>query len=187
MYGEPITRPLALFGVMVTGVLAGGLLGAFTNAVNGYVSPYYFSTILGWRNVVEVWRAAVAQGVFEGLLFGAGFSIVFAAGIGIIAHASAPYLISARHLIGVLMGALACWGLGGILAVGIAAISPERFREGFYYAPTDFAALLGFAWVGGSIWGVEIGGLICTVLGLVVFRANWRRQSLGSAVSPPQG
>ena len=35
--------------------------------------------------------------------------------------------------------------------------------------------MLAYAWVGGSIWGVQLGGLVSVVLGLVVLRANWRR------------
>jgi hypothetical protein len=34
--------------------------------------------------------------------------------------------------------------------------------------------MIAYAWVGGSIWGEQIGGLIGLVLGLVVFRARWR-------------
>ena len=32
-------RPLALVGLAITGVVAGGVLGAVTNAINGWVSP----------------------------------------------------------------------------------------------------------------------------------------------------
>ncbi len=35
--------------------------------------------------------------------------------------------------------------------------------------------MLRYAWVGGSIWGTELGGLLSVILGVVVLRANWRR------------
>ena len=89
---------LTLFGIAVTGVFAGASLGAVTNAVNGWVSPLYFVTILRWRGVEDVWRASIAQGVFEGLLFGASFSLVFTVGVGIITRASCRYGFAVRHL-----------------------------------------------------------------------------------------
>ena len=70
-------RPVTLFAIALTVVFASTCLGALTNAVNGWVSPLYFVTILGWRDVENVWRASIAQGIFEGLLFGVFFSMVF--------------------------------------------------------------------------------------------------------------
>ena len=96
--GVPPARPLALFGIAVTGLFASASLGAVTNAVNGWVSPLYFVTILGWQGVEDVWRASIAQGLFEGLCFGAFFSLVFASGVGIITRASSSYGFAARHL-----------------------------------------------------------------------------------------
>src|SRR4051794_5534138 len=84
------SRPLDLAAIAITGVLAGGLLGATTNAINGRVSPLYFVTILGWRDVADVWRASIAQGVFEGLLFGTFFSVLFTAATGLITGAACP-------------------------------------------------------------------------------------------------
>ena len=70
-------RPLALAGIAVSTVLVSAFFGGSTNAINGWVSPSYFVTILGWRGVENVWRASIAQGIFEGLLFGVFFSLLF--------------------------------------------------------------------------------------------------------------
>lgn len=172
---EPPGRPLALVGLALTGLLAAGLLGALTNAVNGRVSPAYFVAVLNWRGVADVWRASVAQGIFEGLLFGALLGTAFAVGTGLITRATCPYRFAAGHLLGVVAGALACWALGGLAALGLAALSPDFYRRTFVGVPDGTAPMLAYAWVGGSIVGLQLGGFVSTALGLVVLRGNWGR------------
>ena len=50
------SRPTALAGIALTGILAGAFIGGTTNAVNGFVSPTYFINILRWHDVENVWR-----------------------------------------------------------------------------------------------------------------------------------
>ena len=69
----------------------------------------------------------------------------------------------------------ACWVLGGLIAMGLAALSPEFYRRAFIGVPQEFGPMLRYAWVGGSIWGAEFGGLLSLAIGLVLFRAKWRR------------
>jgi hypothetical protein len=184
-------RPLALAAIAVSGVLAGGFLGGSTNAVNGAVSPTYFVTILGWHGVEDVWRACIAQGVFEGLLFGIFFSLVFTVATGIITGASCSFGFAFKHLLAILGGAYVCWALGGLAAMGLATLSPEFYRRAFIGVPEEFGPMVRYAWVGGSIWGAEFGGLVSVVVGLVVLRANWRRQipreTVGEPVAPADG
>lgn len=162
----------------VSGVLASGLLGGAANAVNGAVSPTYFVNILGWHEIEDVWRASIAQGVFEGLLFGIFFSLLFTVGTGIITGASCSFGFALKHLLGVLGGASVFWALGGLAAMGLATLSPEFYRKTFFGVPKVFEPMLRYAWVGGSIWGLELGGFVSVVVGLVVLRANWRHQFL---------
>jgi hypothetical protein len=164
-----------MFAVAITGVFASAGLGAVTNAINGWVSPLYFVTILGWRGVEDVWRACIAQGIFEGLCFGVFFSLVFTSGIGVITRASCSYGFAVRHLLGIVAAALACWLIGGVAAMGLATLSPEFYRRAFIGMPEQFGPMLAYAWVGGSIWGVQLGGLVSVVLGLVALRGNWRK------------
>lgn len=170
------TQPLALAGIALSGWLASGFLGGTTNAINGWVSPTYFVTILGWQGVADVWSASIAQGIFEGLLFGGLFSLVFTVATGLITSASCSFGFALKHLLGVLGGAYLCWALGGVAAMGLATVSPEFYRWTFIEVPREFGPMLGYAWVGGSIWGAELGGLVVGVVGLVVLQANWRRQ-----------
>lgn len=178
-------RPVALAAIAVSGVLASGFLGGSTNAVNGAVGPTYFVTILRWQGVQDVWRASIAQGVFEGLLFGIFFSLVFTVATGIITGASCSYRFAFNHLLGVLGGAYVCWAFGGLAAISLATLSPEFYRRAFIGVPADFWPMIRYAWVGGSIWGAEFGGLVSVVIGLVVLRANWRLQIPSEGVREP--
>jgi len=108
---EPKSRPLDLAAIAIAGVLASGFLGATTNAVNGLVSPRYFVTVLGWRDVADVWRAAIAQGIFEGLLFGVFFALIFATTVGIVTRAACPF--------GFRVHALARRAGGGLRLLGV--------------------------------------------------------------------
>jgi len=53
-------RPGALAATALTGIFAGGFIGATTNAINGAVSPLYFITIMRWPDV-NVWEAAMRR------------------------------------------------------------------------------------------------------------------------------
>jgi len=150
------------------------MLGGATNAINGLVSPGYFVAVLHWHHVDDIWRACVAQGVFQGLLVGLFFSLLFTAMTGILTKAACTYAFAFKHLVGVVAGACSCWLIGGLAGTGLAALSPEFFKSTFIGVPDDFGPLLAHAWVGGSIWGLQFGGFVCLILGLVILRANWR-------------
>jgi hypothetical protein len=170
-------HPLALVGLAVTGIAAGATLGAVTNSVNGWVSPLYFRTILCWHDVQDVWRASIAQGVFEGLVLGFFLSLVFVIVVGTVSKARCPYRFGASVLLSIVATAFVCWVIGGLLGMGLATLSPEFYRHTFIGVPEDFPEMLRYAWVGGSIWGVEFGGIALTILGSFLFYARWQRRT----------
>ena len=170
------TRSIDLVALFVTGLFAGAVLGAVTNTITGAISPLYFVNILGWQNVNDVLRASIAQGVFEGLFCGAILSLIFTTVVGVVTNASCPYSVSVRHLFRILGATLACWVLGGLFAMALSALSPEFYRNAFIGVPRDTGEMLLYAWVGGSIQGIEIGGLLSVIIASVLFRAKWRRQ-----------
>jgi len=168
------SRPGAMIGLAFSGVLLGAILGALTNTVNGWLSPTYFRNIMHWQDVADIWRASIAQGILEGLMFGLAFSVIFVAVVGIVSKARCPYRLAGVYLLGIAVFAVVCWGLGGLIAIGLASLSPEFYRHAFLGVPQDFPAMLRYAWVGGSIWGLEFGGLASVIVGAVLFRAKWR-------------
>lgn len=168
------SRPGAMIGLAFTGVFLGAALGALTNSVNGWVSPLYFRNILHWNDVTDIWRASIAQGILEGLLFGLAFSVIFVIVVGVVTRAKCPYRLAAKYLLGIGAAALVCWGMGGLIAIGLASLSPEFYRHAFRGVPAELPEMLRYAWVGGSIWGLEFGGLASVIVGAVLFRAKWR-------------
>ena len=168
-------RPGALFGLLLTGPVAGAALGVLTNAVNGAVSPTYFRNVMDWHDVGDVWRASVAQGAFEGILCGLAAAVCFAVVVGLVSRGCSPYGLAARYLLTVAGLASGAWILGGLIAVGLATLSPEFYRHTFIGVPTTWGPLLRYAWVGGSIWGVQFGGLAALIVACVAFGTRWRR------------
>ncbi|MGI6419675.1 MAG: hypothetical protein ACOX1P_28910 [Thermoguttaceae bacterium] len=168
------SRPGAMIGLAFTGVVLGAFLGALTNSVNGWVSPTYFRNIMRWHDVADIWRASIAQGILEGLMFGLAFSVIFVAVIGIVSRARCPCRTSAAYLVGIAVFAVICWVVGGFIAMGLATLSPEFYRHAFRGVPEDFPEMLRYAWVGGSIWGLQFGGLVSVIVGSVLFQAKWR-------------
>jgi hypothetical protein len=158
----------------VSAVFSGAVLGAATNVVNGNTCPEYFRRIMGWTEVVNVPRAAIAQGIVEGLYIGLVLATVFSAVVGIVSRARCPYSFGVRFLGGIVAGAVFCWFVGGLIALGIAVLSPEFFQYTFRGSMLEGGDLLKYAWVGGSIDGLEFGGAACVVIGCVLFRAKWR-------------
>lgn len=172
----PTPRPVALFSIALATIAAGGLLGAATNIVNGAVSPTYFVNILRWERVEEVWRAAVALGIFEGLIYGAIFAIIFTIVVGSVSKAQATFAFALKPLATAGGVTLLSWCIGGLLAMGLAALSPGFYRSNFIGVPSEFGAMLRYAWVGGSSWGVLFGAVLSVVIACTMASAEWRRR-----------
>lgn len=163
----------ALAVLAACGVVACVLTGAVTNAINVRVSPGYYRALLGWRGG-DITALGVAQGIFEGAAIGLALALLFVGGVVGITRARCSFGFALRHLLAILAAALVAWGLVGLLAMGLASLFPEWYRMSFRGAPTGDAALLRFAWVGGSIVGIELGGFAAVIGGLVVMREDWR-------------
>jgi len=153
---------LTIFFVATVCIISGGLIGAVTNIVNGKISPYYYQAIMHW-DFEDIWSAAIAQGILEGLLYGIIFSLIFTITFGL------------RQIIKLISLVFICWTLGGLLAIFLATLSPDFYKAHFPMTPSDKTEMIKFAWVGGSIWGGMIGGLLSAVIGIVMIKNNWRQ------------
>jgi prolipoprotein diacylglyceryltransferase len=168
------TNFLTLFFVAATCIVTGGLIGALTNLINGKVSPYYYQAIMFW-DFKDIWIAAVAQGILEGLLYGVIFSIIFTITFGLVTKGQGTFIFAIRQLIKLTSLVLICWTLGGLFAMFLATLSPEFYKAHFPMTPSDKTEMLKFAWVGGSIWGGMIGGLLSAFIGIVIIKNSWRQ------------
>lgn len=175
MQTETKSNFLTIFFVALTCVLAGGLIGATTNMINGAISPYYFRAIMYW-DFQDIWTASVAQGILEGLLYGIIFSVIFTTGFGLVTKGQATYSFAFRQLLKIIAIVFSCWTIGGLLAMFLATLSPDFYKAHFPMTPSDKIEMIGFAWVGGSIWGVLIGGILSAILGVIVTKNNWRKK-----------
>ena len=165
------TNHLVVIWIALASILAGGLIGASTNAINGYVSPLYFQNILGW-DFDGIWIASIAQGILEGLIYGVLFSVVLGVTFVSIAKGQVSYRFAFRHLIKIIGLVYLFWFLGGLIAMGLATLSPDFYRETFINVPDDYHQMLGYAWVGGSIWGSMVGGLLGLIFAVVNIRTS---------------
>ncbi|AKQ45031.1 hypothetical protein TH63_04325 [Rufibacter radiotolerans] len=167
------TNYLTILWVAITSVLASGFIGATTNLINGFVSPTYFRNVMGW-DFEGIWAASIAQGIFEGLLYGIVFTLVFVATIGFVTKGQSTFSFGFRHLLRVVGFVYLCWVIGGLIAMGLATLSPDFYKRTFINVPEDFRKMIGYAWVGGSIWGAMFGGLFGIGLGAFGVWSNWR-------------
>jgi hypothetical protein len=79
-----------------------------------------------------------------------------------------------RYIAGLIATAFLLWMVGGVLAIVLVSLSPEFYRSHFIGVPESTPDQIRYAWVGGSIWGVQFGGAAATFIFMALFRARWR-------------
>lgn len=162
-------RPITHLLLFLTGVGMSMFLGLFCNAINGRICLTYYTAVLRVvRESAEPFRVVLVQGLFEGVCFGIPLALLFVIGLGVINRFRTSYTTGLKFLS--MIGGLTIlfWGLGGSIALGMAALSTEWYRGTFYVAKEiALSEIPAFAWVGGSIWGLEIGGVVSLIFVLI--------------------
>lgn len=165
---------LAVLALILIGI--GGLFGATTNFINGNISEEYFRRIMNWE-FSGIWIAAIFQGLFEGLIHGVILSFIFTIGFATITKMKADWKFTKKQSTKIILTAYGCWVLGGIIAVILAFILPNEYDRLIYAVPKEPLPRLGYAWVGGSIWGGMAGGIISVIYGLINTNKEWKKKS----------
>jgi hypothetical protein len=161
--------------VFLVCLLLPGFAGMIMNMINSAVRAEYFIKILRWENVKDISSAAIAQGMYQGIIEGSFFSLLFSCVYVISNKAELALASTIKWIVCMGIAAFALWAIGGIIAVALAMLSPEFYRQSFIGVPDEFGAMLRYAWVGGSIWGGTFGGIAVMAIGAIMFR-NANRQ-----------
>ena len=151
-------------------------MGVFTNAINGYLSPTYFSVTLGWNSdgPFTIWAKSVAQGALEGCALGAFLGLILMLYVGFTSRLCCPLKVSAPALSDTMVATLIFWVIGGFNAVLLALFAP-KFYEFFIGLPPVKSDAVRFAWVAGSLNSLGIGGLLAVCIACARFGARWKR------------
>jgi hypothetical protein len=153
-----------IIGLLFVGVAGGACLGAVTNAVNGALSPRYFIDVMGWRRETNIWVASILWGILEGAAFGLAYAFVFMALISFASHRRCRFSHALRYGLVTLALAFGFWILGGASGVAYADIFRDRCDHRFFGYHDEWPSLARYAWVRGSIWGIESGGFLAVLI-----------------------
>ncbi len=161
-----------LLSIVVTGILLSIILGALTNAINAAISPTYFYLVFNQQvDSDQVWKASIMSGIREAGCLGLIISNIFTAGASAICRSQLSYGVAVRYLLGISGGALIAWIFGGLVALSLAVLHPALYAN-IFGTRGGFDGLLGYAWVSGSIWGIEGGSLISMIVALAKLRTH---------------
>jgi hypothetical protein len=142
-----------IWQVLGTGIVLGSVLGAGTNALNGWIGPTYFAFV--FKSDRDLWLKAVIQGVFEAGLYGLLNAAIFELLANFWGRGIRSVAIVRKYLLGCAAAVLGFWLLGG---VGGLLFARWLGRHPLYRGP--FPAPLfddtGFCWTAGSL-NVAVG------------------------------
>jgi hypothetical protein len=169
---DPINLVNTFLKLMLTGIVGALILGIFCNGINAKVCSEYYRIVLHWNfnfpvEPVSLFYVIIAQGIFEGLLFGIGFSLIFTIAALCIFKTECSYHLGLGYLAVIILGAFIGWFIGGIAGCGLALLSPEWILAQFMQGYISVSPIR-FAWVGGSICGMELGGLIALPIAIIL-------------------
>lgn len=162
---------------MPLGALCGALIGIFTNAINGLISPTYFVVMMGWNtdSAFQIWARSMAQGALEGCGLGAFLGFILMISVGFTSRLHCPLKFSAPALFDTILVTLLLWFVFGFNAVLLALFAPQ-FYELFLSLPPSKGDAIRFAWVAGSVNSLGIGGLLAICFACARFNARWKQR-----------
>lgn len=116
-------------------------------------------------------------GLAGGAMVGTGFALA----VRLIPRAASPLHVARLSLLRIAVCVVLGWFLGGSAGVWLATVSPEFLQMTFVGVPSGHSDVLRYAWVGGSLWGMELGGAAITLKEALAF---WKRFSRPTSATP---
>lgn len=115
-----------------------------------------------WKNRENIRLCAVVQGIFEGSIDGLAYTIVFLMLLWAVAGWRCHFSSAVSCIRTCLLIALGTWLAGGIYGVAHAVSSPHDFPLQLFgwRDASDSTPVVQYAWVLGSIWGVDFGSIV---------------------------
>lgn len=164
-----------LLWLIPIGILAGIVSGALMNAINGWVSPNYFSMFSYTNNPysLEGWYRIVRHGMREGAVFGVIFSVIYTFVVLVGSRGNCPFRLALRGMLRsiFLLGLTSV--LFGLNALLLTWIAPSLIQSRLGILPNNIADLK-FLYVDASIWEIYFGGIITVIVGCIWFSFDWR-------------
>ncbi len=151
-------------------------IGTGTNFINGHISLIYFQTLVGWMYGQMGIGDVVFQGLLESTVVGLIFTLIFGVTYAASTGARCPVRPVIRIVATAVGIAFALWIVGGVLGLLWATLSPSSFRAAIPIIPDDLTDLHGWGWVGGSIIGAYVGGVLTIFGSPIVLHFYWRRK-----------
>jgi hypothetical protein len=164
--------------LFASSILIGALTGGLMNALNGWISPAYFSLFFyypggsaSWA-VQELYWHIIWQGCKEGLALGCVISLVFTTYVFVVSKSRCRFGLSAPFLPKMATTVLLLWFIGGFNGVVIGLLFPNFLSFVTALGGTQ-GDRLRFLWVGGSINGAYFGSLLALICGCHWFKRAW--------------
>lgn len=164
-------KSINLFILFLLLILIGGFVGTSTNSLNVILSQEYYQRVMGWE-LSYIWRRAVLQGLLEGLVYGFLFGAVYTFVIGLRVGFNISWTFVRKQVVSIAKIIYMFWLIGGIVAIFLAFVFPHSYDQFIISVPQETLSRIRYAWVGGSIWGGIIGGLIATIRGIFTMKIH---------------
>lgn len=166
---------LFLLGITGFGMAGGAIIGASTNAINAWLNPISFYLFIAKTDVISNPRCdSILLGLFEGGMYGLIVGILFAIIAWRTTQFQSSFQFIMKYLLFIVLMIYGCWFIGGVLVAMSSLLRPYFFRnltaDGL---SNDLGTKLLSAWGAGSTGGKRIGGLICVIVGSMVFAQTW--------------